>query len=141
MTFWAKLVPELLVTDLAASLRFWCDLLGFHIVYERPETGFSYLDLHGAQIMLERRDDASRQWLTADLLRPFGIGVNFQIAVPNVDPILDRLERASWPLFMNCEEQWYRAAHVEFGVRQFLVQDPDGYLVRLAEDLGERPHA
>ena len=43
----AKLVPELLVIDLAASLRFWCELLGFMIAYDRPEEGFAYLDLNG----------------------------------------------------------------------------------------------
>ncbi|WP_244876994.1 VOC family protein [Acidocella facilis] len=37
------------------------------------------------------------------------------------------------------EEAWYRAGEVEVGQRQFLVMDPDGYLLRLAEDIGERP--
>ena len=36
---------------------------------------------------------------------------------------------------MATEEKWYAAGSVETGVRQFLVQDPDGYLVRLAEEL------
>ena len=27
-TGWAKLVPELLVSDIAASMEFWCDRLG-----------------------------------------------------------------------------------------------------------------
>jgi hypothetical protein len=31
MTGWAKLVPELLVSDIAASTAFWCDRLGFVI--------------------------------------------------------------------------------------------------------------
>jgi hypothetical protein len=38
-------------------------------------------------------------------------------------------------------EGWYRTGGVETGQRQFLVQDPDGYLLRLAEVLGERPIA
>src|SRR5271170_5386932 len=29
----ATVVPELLVSDLDASLRFWCDLCGFHVAY------------------------------------------------------------------------------------------------------------
>jgi len=65
----------------------------------------------------------------------------FQVEVPSVDLILNRLEAVAWPLFMACEEKWYRAGTVETGQRQFLVQDPDGYLVRLAEGLGERPVA
>ena len=134
-----KLVPELLVRDLDASLEFWRDLLGFEIMHERPEEGFAYLDLHGAQLMLERRDDAFRQWLTGQLQFPFGRGINFQIAVPSVDAILARLEAATWPLFMPLEKKWYATGEIEKGQRQFLVQDPDGYLVRLAEDIGQRP--
>ncbi|MGE0210091.1 MAG: bleomycin resistance protein [Parvibaculaceae bacterium] len=137
----ARLVPEFLVTDLARSLRFWTGLIGFRIAYDRPEDGFAYLDLDGAQVMLEQRDPASRQWLTGGLEPPLGRGINFQIEVPAVGPVLARLKEAGWPLFMACEEAWYRAGDVEVGQRQFLVQDPDGYLLRLAEDLGERPLA
>jgi catechol 2,3-dioxygenase-like lactoylglutathione lyase family enzyme len=136
-----KLVPELLVAELAPSLRFWCDLLGFRIAYERPEEGFAYLDLDGAEVMLEERDPDWRQWETGPLERPFGRGINFQIEVAAVTPVLDRLAAAGWALFMAPEEKWYHAGAVERGQRQFLVQDPDGYLLRLAEPLGARPVA
>ena len=33
------LVPELLITDLAASLNFWVTLCGFEILYDRPKEG------------------------------------------------------------------------------------------------------
>ncbi len=135
----AKLTPELLVTNLAASLRFWCELLGFMIAYDRPEEGFAYLDLNGAQVMLEQRDDAERQWVTAPLEAPFGRGINFQIMVPKADPILQRLMQAGWPLFLPCEEAWYRVGAVEVGQKQFIVMDPDSYLLRFAEDMGQRP--
>ncbi|MEN3235637.1 MULTISPECIES: bleomycin resistance protein [Methylobacterium] len=135
----ARLTPELLITDLAASLRFWVDLIGFRIAYDRPEDGFAYLDLDGAQVMLETRHPASRQWETGSLEAPLGRGINFEIGVPAVEPILDRLEAAGWPLFMAVEDKWYRAGAIEVGQSQFLVQDPDGYLLRLAARLGERP--
>ncbi len=32
----AALTPELSVRDLDVSLRFWCDLLGFTVAYDRP---------------------------------------------------------------------------------------------------------
>ena len=52
---WARLVPELLVTDINKSLRFWRDLCGFAVLFNRPDEGFAYLDLGGAQIMLVDR--------------------------------------------------------------------------------------
>ena len=137
----AALVPELLVRDLAASRRFWCDLIGFSVAYERPEDDFAYLALGRAEVMLERHDPSRRQWVPAPLEPPLGRGINLQIEVTSVASILERLAAAAWPLFMASEEKWYRADRGEFGQRQFLVQDPDGYLLRLYEPLGERPIA
>lgn len=134
-----KLVPELMVTDLAKSLEFWVYFLGFTVAYQRLEEGFAYLDLHGAQVMLEQVDPLANQWQTGELQRPFGRGLNLQIDVAAVQPVLQRLEQAAYPLFKTCVDVWYRAGEVEAGQREFLVQDPDGYLVRLVERLGERP--
>ncbi|TEA58469.1 VOC family protein [Pseudomonas sp. CH235] len=134
-----KLVPELMVTDLQTSLAFWISCLGFTIAYQRPEDGFAYLDLNGAQVMLEQVDPNAGQWLTAELSKPFGRGVNLQIDVEAVAPIIERLGAAQIPLYKTRKDTWYRADDVEVGQREFLVQDPDGYLVRLVERLGERP--
>ncbi|GAA1373237.1 VOC family protein [Luteococcus sanguinis] len=133
-----SLVPELAVTDCVVSLRFWRDLLGFEVLYGRPEEGFAYLVLGSAHVMLDQAD-IGRTWRTAPLDLPLGRGINFQISVSDVAVQLDRLTRAGWPLFMEPEEKWYRVGpHEEAGVRQFLVQDPDGYLVRLQTPSGHR---
>lgn len=131
----AVLVPELLVADLAASLRFWCGLCGFRVAYDRPEDRFAYLDRDGAQVMLEEAAGPGRRWLTGRPEKPFGRGINFQIAVAAVDPILAKLEAAGWPLYLAVEEKWYRVEDAATGVRQFLVQDPDGYLLRFSQAL------
>jgi catechol 2,3-dioxygenase-like lactoylglutathione lyase family enzyme len=135
---WAALVPELLVSDIDRSLRFWRDICGFVVVFDRPVEGFAYLDLDGAQIMLDEIGK-TRDWLTGPLETPLGRGVNFQIRVPSVETILASLSAAGWPLFMDPERKWYRTGDVETGVHQFLVQDPDGYLVRFSAWIGERP--
>jgi hypothetical protein len=44
-------------------------------------------------------------------------------------------------MFLPLEEKWYRRAAAEVAVRQFAVQDPDGYLVRLSQSIGMRPLA
>jgi len=135
---WAQLVPEMLISDLSTSLRFWRDLCGFRVVFDRPEEGFAYLDRDGAQIMLDQRG-LTRDWETGAMEAPFGRGVNFQVSVPAVEPILAALSAAGWPLFLAPERKWYRTGDVETGVHQFLVQDPDGYLVRFSAWIGERP--
>ncbi|KAB1652230.1 VOC family protein [Pseudoclavibacter chungangensis] len=132
------LVPELLVGDRSTSLAFWCDLCGFRIDYERPEEGFAYLTLGSAHIMIEQAG-IGRNWITGPLERPLGRGINVQIGVRSLDPIVVALERADHALFMAPETTWYRVGPgTDAGVRQFLVTDPDGYLIRFQESLGRR---
>lgn len=122
------------MTSLDKSLRFWRDLCGFRVVFDRFYEGFAFLERNGAQLMLEERG-RSRNWITGPMEQPFGRGINLQVAVASVQPILQALEQAAWPLFMAPEEKWYRTGEVDTGVRQFLVQDPDGYLVRFSQRL------
>ncbi|MEN3211449.1 VOC family protein [Methylorubrum populi] len=131
----AGLAPELSVTDLPESLRFWCDVLGFRVAYARPENGFADLQRERAQVMLEAINE---RWETGALARPFGRGINLQIEVTALAPILVGLEAVGWPLFKPPHEAWYRAGRYDVGLRQCLVQDPDGYLLRFAETLGVR---
>ena len=128
------LVPELLVESVAASIEFWCGLCGFEVLYDRPEEGFAYLRLGGADVMLEQAG-VGRNWLTGPLDRPLGRGVNFQIAVPAIAPIVESLRGEDWPLFMEPEVKRYRTGDQEVRVEQFLVTDPDGYLIRFQSSL------
>ena len=97
--------------------------------------GWAERHLDGAQIMLEERE-RSRNRIVGPMEAPFGRGINFQVGVRTIDPILASLAAADWPLFMKPEEKWYRTGDVEAGVRQFLVQDPDGYLIQFSARLG-----
>ncbi len=133
---WAGLVPELTVSDIAESLAFWCDGLGFAIAFDRPAARFAYLTRGLLQVMLCERNG---RWEPAEMRRPFGRGINLQLAVDRIDPVLASLERIGWPLYEAPADAWYRIGDHEGGQREFLVQDPDGYLLRFAEDLGERP--
>jgi catechol 2,3-dioxygenase-like lactoylglutathione lyase family enzyme len=132
------LVPELLVTDTSASIEFWCGLCGFRIDYRREDEGFAYLSSGTAHVMIEQRG-IGRNWVTAPLDRPWGRGINFQITVPDLVPILSALRAAGHPLFMEPETKWYRVDDDEVGVQQFLVADPDGYLIRFQAPIGRRP--
>jgi catechol 2,3-dioxygenase-like lactoylglutathione lyase family enzyme len=127
------------VRDWRRSRDFYCRLLGFSVLYERPEEGFVYLVLGEAQLMLDQigvgRDFHAD---TGSFSYPLGPGVNLQIRVPAVDTILDGLAADQVTLHLPLEEKWYRRDDQEAGNRQFVVADPDGYLLRLFEDLGER---
>lgn len=135
----ARLVPELEVEDLARSLAFYTRIIGWTVLYERPEERFAFLELEGANLMLEEAAGPGRRFHTTPLEHPFGRGVNFQIQVADVDDLYSRVLAAQLPVARPMEERWYRRNDHHVGNRQFVVADPDGYLLRFFTDLGRRP--
>ena len=131
-----KLVPELQCRDFDRSLAFYTQVLGFRIDFERPEDPFAYLDLDGAELMLELE---SETWATGERTYPYGRGLNLQIEVGDVAALYEAVKAAGHPIFVDLADSWYRMDEVETGNRQFLIQDPDGYLLRFFQDLGTRP--
>jgi len=130
-----KLIPELSVSDINRSTEFYTKILGFKIEYQRKESKFAFLSLHGSQIMIE---EINGNWETGKLERPFGRGINFQMDVPDVDELVAALKKNEYPIKMMPRENWYRAGKKMFGNKEFLVMDPDGYLLRFSKDLGTK---
>ena len=91
------------------------------------------ISLQGSQIWIEEINDT---WSTGILEYPFGRGINFQIEVDKIKPIIDNLVNENYSIFVEPKENWYREGNKLLGSLEFLVKDPDGYLLRFAEDLG-----
>jgi catechol 2,3-dioxygenase-like lactoylglutathione lyase family enzyme len=139
MSDMAKLVVELLVSNFTQSLKFYTEVLGFQQLYDRPEEAFAYLDRDGAQIMIAQHDAGDeRSWIAGELARPFGRGMNLEIEVEDVEALHATCVRHGARIFLAMEEKWYRRDALLLGVRQFIVLDPDGYLLRLSQSLGTR---
>ncbi|WAJ30707.1 bleomycin resistance protein [Antarcticirhabdus aurantiaca] len=133
------LVPELTVFDWRRSLAFYCDLIGFSIRYAREVKGFAYLELGSAELMIDQIDLGRGFHVDERLRRPLGAGLNIQLAVPDVRAVQARVLAAGLPLVLPLEERWYRRAADEIGQKQFVVADPDGYLVGPIQVVGTRP--
>lgn len=137
-----KLVPELYCSNIDESLDFYQNLLGFRVLYARPEERFIYLELNGVELMLDEIVDGVPQnkqvWTTGALEKPFGRGINLEFEVTAVDSIYENLIASTWPIFIEIHDAWYRADEQELGNRQFLVLDPDGYQLRPYTSLGAR---
>lgn len=129
------LVPELLVTDFQKSLKFYVEILGFKVLYDRPEKKFAMLSFEESKLMINERNG---WWETGEMEYPYGRGINLQIDADNVLDLVNTLKQNNWELFQEIEEAWYRKNDKESGHKEFLVQDPDGYLLRFAQHLGER---
>lgn len=133
------LVPELYVSDLTRSLNFYVDVIGFRVRYARPEERFVYLGLGGAELMLEQPTLPERTFFAGELVFPYGRGLNLSVPVPAVDAVYGRVKQANASILLPLEERWYRQETQEAGSRQFVVADPDGYLLRIVQSLGHRP--
>ena len=132
------LVPELYCSNFAESRAFYTDVLGFCVLYEREEEGFAYMEREGAQLMIDELTGGPRSWIPAPLEKPYGRGVNLQIWTRDVDALYEQVQAHRAVIFLPMEEKWYRRNEEWVGNRQFIVQDPDGYLLRFAQDLGVR---
>ena len=126
---WARLTPEVLVEDCAASLAFYV-ILGFKALYLR--TNFAYLEYRGAQFMIAQRDN---YWETGTLEHPFGRGVNFQFSTDELDALMERVAQAGIPLYEGKKEKWRDLGGKRRWSVEFLVQDPDGYLLRFLQKI------
>jgi catechol 2,3-dioxygenase-like lactoylglutathione lyase family enzyme len=139
MTKFNKLIPEIIVSNLEASLKFYCKILGFDIEYERPENGFAFISYQGSQLMLEQDLLRSSPWRVEPLEQPYGRGMNLSIESPDVVRLATALGNSGHTLRKPIEECWYRKDSIFVGESNFLVLDPDGYLLRFSQDLGSKP--
>ena len=85
--------------------------------------------------MIQEIDKENNKWGTGKLEYPLGVGINFQIDVINIDDIYNKLKKEKYKIFVDVEDHWYRKDNVLMGCREFLVQDPNGYLLRFSQDL------
>ena len=131
-----KNIPELSVTNLRKSIDFY-KCIGFKVEYERTENKFVFISLGEIQFMLQEISDNDK-WDVAPLTYPFGNGINFQLEVEDVSKVYKSLKNNNYKIAFDIEENWYRQGDKLLGNKEFLVQDPDGYLLRFSEDLGEK---
>ena len=134
---WAMGMAEMMVTDYAASYAFWTKVLGFDPAFERPAQKLACLEHpDGAQVMIYQREG---DWEVGPMEPPFGRGLVIQVYVRNADAVAARVAALGLPFYVAPREKWRDWGDRLGGQREFLVQDPDGYLVMVAERIGEAP--
>ena len=133
----AAMAIELIVSDYDKSLAFWTGPMGFTVCYTRPAMKFAYLEHpDGAQMMFYERDG---DWETGPLELPLGRGVVIQLGVKDISTAYSAIIGAGIPRYVELRERWRRWGDREGCQREFLVQDPDGYLVMVNQKISERP--
>ena len=121
-----SLIPELSVSNIDISKKFYLDL-GFEIRYERKENKFCFLQLEGNQIMIEENND---NWNIGKLEHPYGRGINLSMTVSNIEKMYEIVKEKNIKFFLDLEINEYRIDDKISYDKEFLIQDPDGYLLR-----------
>ena len=133
-----RVVPELYCSDIDVTKSFYVDVFGFELVYERQEESFARFTLYGNDIMVECIAGEGRRWITGEMERPFGRGVNFQWDVLDVEYMYSRVKNiAPESIYLNMEIKSYQCGNKTNLQKQFIAQDPDGYLFRFCNDSAE----
>lgn len=121
-----SLIPELSVTDIEKSKEFYLNL-GFKIMYERKEDKFCFLYLEDNQIMIE---EINNNWNVGEMKYPFGNGINISMTVSDIDSFYESIISKKIILFRKIKTSKYRVDDIIYEDKEFLLQDPDGYLLR-----------
>ncbi len=121
-----SLIPELSVTDISKSLAFY-QKLGFQVKYQREESKFYFLELEENQLMIEQINE---HWNVGVLEYPFGRGINISMTLQDIDAFYEKVKSLKIPLFQELSTQEYRVQDQVYLDKEFLLQDPDGYLLR-----------
>ena len=121
-----SLIPELSVTNITFSTKFYV-FLGFNVKYERKENKFVFLEYENNQIMIE---EVNNNWSVGKLSYPFGNGINLSMEVSDIDALYKKVKKLDIPIFRELKVSEYKVDDEVYQDKEFLIQDPDGYLLR-----------
>jgi uncharacterized glyoxalase superfamily protein PhnB len=115
-----KITPEVVISNMDRSMAFYTSL-GFvqdqvGIVDDKGSQWYS-LVLGEATVWLLREDTVDG--FRSDTQR--GYGMRLYLTVDDVDGLYDQLKASDTKIVREIETLWY-------GLREFIVADPDGYL-------------
>jgi lactoylglutathione lyase len=127
MPHFKKLTPNLLVNNVERSLAFYVDTLGFERGMTVPDASpFAFASVVGGPVEIFLNDAATAvKEYPAFAGKPIGATGTLYIEVDGVDALHDRLQ-AAVRIVMPIATQFY-------GMREFAIADPDGYLITFAE--------
>ena len=77
--------------------------------------------------MIEEEND---NWNVGKMEYPFGRGINISMSVSDVDKMYNDLIKKKIKMFLDLEIHKYKVDDVIYEDKEFLIQDPDGYLLR-----------
>ena len=122
-----KLTPNLLVVDVARSVSYYTEMLGFARGMTVPEEApfvFASVTSGSVEIFSNDATHAVKEY-PALANHPVGMSGTMFIEVKGLDEFYAQL-RGKVTIVIPLVTQWY-------GMKEFAIADPDGYLITFAE--------
>ena len=128
--------PNLIVADIARSTAFYRDVLGFSVVTSVPDAApfvFVWLQRGGVNVFLNATAAVADD-MPALAARPIGgtatmfMTVEAPTPANGVDALFAQIQ-AKARVVMPLKDQFY-------GMREFGIEDPDGYVIFFAQRIG-----
>jgi lactoylglutathione lyase len=127
MPQFTKLTPNLLVASVERSLAFYVDTLGFERGITVPDASpfaFASVTSGAAEIFFNDAAGAVKEYPGFGG-KPIGCTGTLFVELQGVDALHDRIE-AAVTIVMPLATKFY-------GMREFAIEDPDGYVITFAE--------
>jgi len=126
-----SLIPELSVRNIEATRQFYISILGFTLEYERVEEKFMFLSYGKSQFMFE---EIHQDGWNVDILEyPLGRGINFSIACSDIGQLYEVVKNSKMYIYRELKDTVYLCDGNQEIQEEFLIQDPDGYLLRFTD--------
>ena len=126
-----SVTPNLVVSDIDRSTAFYRDVLGIPVHMTVPDAApFAFVWLQQGDVNIFLNDRKTVGELDPHLAnRPLGGSFTIYIRVTGVDEIWERVQgRAKVAEAINTKF---------YGMREFAIEDPDGYLITVSEEMNK----
>jgi uncharacterized glyoxalase superfamily protein PhnB len=123
-----KLTPNLVVNDVEASLNFYQTVLGFERGITVPEQApyvFGSVTSGSVEIFFNDKKAVETDYPPL-VARAIGGTLTLFLEVEGIEEVLSRIEKSSARIVMPLKTQFY-------GMREFAFEDPEGWVVTIAE--------
>jgi uncharacterized glyoxalase superfamily protein PhnB len=127
-----KLTPNLIVSNVEQSIAFYRDVLGFTVAQTVPDAApfvFAAVQAGPVEIFLNAPDAAYAEY-PSFRDRPIGGTLTLFIEVEQIGEAYEALTNRV-NVVMPFEKKWY-------GVTEFAIVDPDGYVITFAQPDSQR---
>lgn len=129
----SKLTPNMMVENVAETVDFYRDVLGFDLIMAVPEgnpVDWALMQRDEVEVMFQARASLTDE-LPLFAGRPIGGALTFYIDMQGVEALYEQI-RAQVRVVQDLQTTFY-------GKREFAIQDCNGFILTFAEDSPAAP--